>query len=97
MDKIKNFEQFISEQFVIGSEPLEASMELREKLEKIITELSEFEKAVIAEMDDNTLEDYSSDIQEITGMLSRFNRNEIQNLEITLGDFNYNFKNKKGA
>lgn len=86
---LKNFKNFINESYVIGSEPLENSMKLREKLNKLISNLDEFEKIVIDELNSDS-DDYSDEVKEIQSKIKGLtNMIEVEDLEITLLDFNH--------
>lgn len=75
--------------FIVGSEPLEKSMKLKEKLKKIISELEVFEDLVIDEIHSEN-EDYSDEIIKITQKISSINNDiKFDDLEISLGDFNF--------
>ena len=75
--------------FIIGSEPLENSMKLKEKLKKIINELEVFENSVIDEFHSES-EDYTKEIYQLTQKISSLSNDfKIDDLEISLGDFNF--------
>lgn len=75
--------------FIIGSEPLEKCIKLKEKLKKIISELEVFENSIIDEFHSES-EDYSDEIIKITQKISSINNDmKIDDLELSLGDFNF--------
>jgi hypothetical protein len=78
--------------FIVGSEPLDKSMKLKEKLKKIISELEVFENSIIYEFHSES-EDYTKEIYQLAQKISSLTNDiKIDDLEISLGDFN--FKNK---
>ena len=80
--------------FIIGSEPLENSMKLKEKLKKIINELEVFENSVIDEFHSKS-EDYTKEIYQLTQKISSLSNDfKIDDLEISLGDFNFKNSSK---
>jgi hypothetical protein len=88
MKHIKKF----NESYIIGSDPIEATIKLKEKLKKIISELEIFEEHVIKELDDNETNDYTTEIYDITKKIAGLSNDvKIDDLEISLSDFNNKF------
>ena len=80
--------------FIVGSESLEKSMKLKEKLKKIISELDVFEDSIIDEFHSDS-KDYSDEIIKITQKISSINNDmKVDDLEISLGDFNFKNRSK---
>ena len=76
-----------NEGFVIGSGPLEYSLTLREKIEKLTNALNEFENLVISQLDDPQLDDYTQEVNSITHEISSLHyniENDVDNLIINI-------------
>jgi len=92
INKIKSWTKSLNENrsgFIIGSEPLETSMKLKVKLQKILNLLEGYENIVINEFHSES-EDYSEDVLNIVQKISSLSNDiKIEDLEISLGDFNH--------
>lgn len=79
--------------YIIGSDPLDATLKLKEKLLVLMNELENFEDTIMEEFNSDS-EDYSDEVYTITSKIKQIGQSmDLDDLEITLSDFN--IKNKK--
>lgn len=87
---IKKFKSY-NESYIIGNEPLETSMKLRNKISKIADMLVQYENIVTSEMESDT-DDYNSDIIDIKNEIRKID-DSFDSLEIRLGDIIHSISN----